>query len=219
MSNSSHNLQESEPSPLLNEASRLYVEGKFDEAVREALKYVDTPDSVVSQDARRLAGLSEFQLGNYAQAKQYWNKVVETSKRPNDWFNLATSSTMSKDIELGRKAFDESLRLYGAGGEGFSTSVTMITYYYIRALIDAGEYVRAFEQLDTLTHLYTHTGVTDYTHLVASTGQSIPDFNAFIEAFHKIMPHIDSGIAKKWLDALRTKVDDSGKSVIDAVYS
>jgi hypothetical protein len=172
-----------------------------------------------SLETQRQTGLDLFQREKFAEAQEIWLGITKSSQDPNDWFNLATSATMSKEIKAGKAAFDKALELADMGKGEFNVSRPTIFYYYMKTLIEAKEFERAFGILQNLlTSHYLGTGNTDDTHLFLSNGGVLmPSFESVISDSEPIFQNIEKIKACNFLSDLKTKVNKEGKEVIEQV--
>src|SRR5688500_6093523 len=69
-------------------------------------------DVAVSNEAKRILGSIHFQKGRYRDSADYWQDLVASSDRPEDWLSVVTATTLSRDFEKAEGYFERALQLF-----------------------------------------------------------------------------------------------------------
>jgi tetratricopeptide (TPR) repeat protein len=197
-----------------NEFDTLWIklnENKYAEVINEATKFIQSDKKSIKNEALKLIGLSYFRNGQYNLSEQTFETLTETSSSPEDWFNLVTSSTLNKNIELSEKAYKKTLELYKEKGTKENIPIPQIYFYYMQGLRDVKEYSKAFQQLEKLTDIYAKLVITDDTFVYM---RGVPFLSHTLEASKEILESIDIEKAKKLISDLMSKVDEEGKDYL-----
>jgi tetratricopeptide (TPR) repeat protein len=80
-------------------------------------------------EANKLIALSYFQMRQFDKSSELFSELIKNSANPDDYFNLATSATMNRDIETGKKAFDGAVEWYKKNGTAQNMSVPNMAFY------------------------------------------------------------------------------------------
>ncbi|HLP50588.1 MAG TPA: hypothetical protein VK154_06860 [Chitinophagales bacterium] len=187
-------------------------EQKFEEVITEVKEILNKDDQADKGEARRLLGLCYFQQGKFDLAEQAYLEQTSTSENSDDWFNLVTSSTLNRNIELGEQAYLKAIEFYKRNATNENLPIPQIYYYYMQALRDIKEYERAFLQLEKLKEIYCSLSITDSTFLYI---RGVPFFQTAIESSKEILENIERGKAESFMKALHNGVDDDGKQYLD----
>ena len=189
----------------------LLKEEKFADVIIKATVIVENGDSKLKNEALKLIGLSYFRQGQFSLSEQTFIKLTENSENPDDWFNLVTSSTLNKNVELSEKAYEKALELYQKNGTNENLPIPQIYYYYMQGLRDTKEYTRAFNQLEKLKDIYSKLVITDSTFLYL---RGVPFLEHTIEASKEILENIDKTKASNFIKEIIDKLDEEGKKYI-----
>ena len=195
----------------LDEAWKNYAERKFNGAIELAKQHVSSPIDGLKYEADKLIALSHFQLREFDKSTPIFSSLLKGSTDPGDYFNLATSATLHKDFEMGKKAFDDAVALYKKAGTAKNMSVPNMAFYYLHSLKDAGAYERAFEQLEFLGEIYKKLVITD-SHFLYMRG--VPFFEHTLEAAKDILKNTASVKVRVWINKLKEVVDEEGKEML-----
>lgn len=200
----------------LNDAWKSYGEKNFAQAILLAQEHANSSDTLLQHEANKVIALSHFQLREFDRSTKFFLELAKDSNNPNDHFNLATSATLNKDFDIGKKAFDNAVEMYRKSGTAENLSIPNMAFYYLHALKDAGAYEKAFEQLEFLGEIYKKLGITD-THFLYMRG--VPFFEDVIKAAKEILKKIPSARAKVWVNKLMESVDEDGKNTLKQLES
>ena len=213
------NISEEKPEiNLTNEKSQLehlwtkFKEEKFSEVINEAIIIVEREDNTLKNEALKLIGLSYFRQGKFNLSEQTFVSLTENSENPDDWFNLVTSSTLNKNVQLSEKAYAKTIELYQKSGTKENLPIPQIYYYYMQGLRDIKEYAKAFEQLNKLKEIYSKLVISDSTFLYL---RGVPFLEHTIEASKEILENIEKTKASNFIRELTDKLDDEGKQYIN----
>lgn len=191
----------------------LFKKEEFEKTIEEAEKHLSRPNTKIVREAKKLIGLSLFRQAKYSESELIFQDLSEQSKNPDDWFNLTTSATLNKNIELSERAFYKSIELYNQNGTQENLSIPNMHCYYMQGLGDVGEFEKAFFHFKKMKEFYSKFVITDSTFLYM---RGMPFFEHFLEASELILKNINLENAKKELIELKSKVDEYGKeSVIE----
>lgn len=195
----------------LNSLWEKFKEGKFEEVISQANNIIERNDPKNHNEAFKLLGLSYFRLGRFDLSEQTFIKLTENSTNPDDWFNLVTSATLNKNIELSEKAYLKTIELYRKKGTKENLPLPHIYYYYMQGLRDVKEYPKAYKQLEKLKEIYSKLVITDSTFLYL---RGVPFLNHTMEASKEILENIDKDLAKTFINDLSKNLDEDGKQYI-----
>ena len=188
-----------------------FKEEKFSEVINEATIIVEQDDKSLKYEALKLLGLSYFRQEQYDLSEQAYLTLTEDSTNPDDWFNLITSSTLNKNVQLSEKAYTKTVELYQKYGSKENLPIPYIMYYYMQGLTDIKEYAKAFEQLEKLKDIYCKLVITDPTFLHL---RGVPFFEDTIKASKEILENIEKTKAIDFIRELSDKLDDEGKQYL-----
>lgn len=210
-----------EISPFFKPAQEALAREDFDGALAKSLLYLNSTDATIAADAHRIAGLSCFQLGRYAEAATYYGWLTTRNPLWDDWFNLCTSSTMNADFVRGKEAFDAMVTMIEKTGPESVTRSNLpnLIYYYMRALIDMKQYDRAITELNKLRGFYESLKVTDRTYVVGATGAFSPSLESILDAAKPIFTHMGKDAASMWLKDFGSRLDEEGKVLTESIVS
>lgn len=201
----------------IQDVVKLMDEEKYEEAISAARPFENDTDKEVSETATKIIGLAYFQLGRYAEAEETFKKLCEKSVFSSDWFSLCTSATMNNDIDLGRKAYDKALELRSNEENKSGRHISMLSFFYMQALIDMKKYDEAFEILDDIKKYYVAAGIIDPTYLFNMYGSLLPSFGEVIGRALPIFIHVGKEKSSAWLEDLATNVDKDGKRDVELI--
>lgn len=184
---------------------------KYEEVISEAKKLIGHKSAVIAKDANKLMGMSLFRQAKYQEALPHFQNATEYNPEINDWFNVVTSGTLSKNVEVGRNAFDKAVQLQLDSGHKEQPSIPCMRQYYACALRDIGEYELALEQINELRQIYEQIIITDTTFFYI---RGVPflshTMDVAVDVFNGLGASFD---AKEWIDSFSSKLDDEGGSI------
>ncbi len=189
-----------------------FEEEKFSEVVSEINDITKGSDEKMDTELLKLLGLCYFKQGQYNLSEEVFIMQTMDSENSDDWFNLLTSSTLNKNIELSEKAFNKVIEFYEKNGTEQNLPIPYVYFYYMQALRDVKEYEKAFEQLKNLKNIYSSLSITDSTFLHL---RGVPFFEHTIDASKKILENIDKNEAVSFIAELKEKVDDYGSEYLE----
>ena len=196
---------------ILEFALTLFEQGDLKGALEEVSKLLNH-DEVT---ALTVMGQFNFQSQIYDEAEKHFLKAVNINPSGVGYFNLATASTMNKNFDKGKEAFEMAIKLKQKE-QGNEFGVQTLVFYYLQCLQEVRQFDRSFEQLNFFRDFYNRTKITDLTHVILASGgdDSIPPFDVVLERAIPTLKHIGEKEAKQWLDQLANNIDDDGKKVI-----
>ena len=190
-------------------------EGKYEEVISAASPHLNSTDKNEVKEANKLIGMSYFRDKNYEASVSFFEAATEHKTETNDWFNVMTSSVLSKKIEKGKKAFSEYLRIQKESGYKQEPTLPQARQYYACALRDVGEYDLALEQIEELREIYEELKITDDTFVYI---RGVPflshTMNVAIDVFRGLGSDFDS---MKWIDDFSKKLDQEGQEYLNEV--
>lgn len=175
----------------------------------ETFQANSNPDLV--RESTKIIGLVKFRQGKFSESEKIFSDSAANSSDPVDWFNLMTSSTLNKNLDISKKAFNKAVDLRMSIKKS-DISVPQIIYYYMLALRDIKEYTLAFDQFIKMADIYGKYGITDDTFLYM---RGVPFFHGAIEQAKSILEHVSKGESEAVLSKLKTQVDEYGKEFLD----
>lgn len=187
-------------------------EEKYDDVIEAAGNVLKEKISLEKQqEALRLTAAAYFHKEQFDLAEQFYKKLTGTSANPDDWFSLATTSTLNRNIETGEKAFEKAIELHQAYGTDKNLPVPQVIYYYMLSLRDIKQYKKAFIQLNRLKDIYCDLQITDSTFLYI---RAVPFFETTLEGSRIILENIHKASAQTFINELKKKIDDEGKQYL-----
>ena len=188
---------------------------KYEEVISEAKKFIGHKSAPTAKDANKLLGMALFRQGRYQEALSYFQKATEYSPDINDWFNVITSGTLSKNVEVGRDAFNKAVQIQLDTGHKEQPSIPVMRQYYACALRDIGKYELALEQINELRPIYEQLKITDTTFLHI---RGMPFLSHTMDVAVDIFNGLDSSFnAHEWIDSFSSKLDDEGQEYLNEV--
>lgn len=188
---------------------------KYEEVIREANKLLGHKSAPITKDANKLLGMVLFRQAKYKEALPYFQKATEYNPDINDWFNVITAGTLSKNIEVARNAFDKALQLQLDCRHKEQPSIPYIRQYYACALRDIGEYDLALEQINELRQIYEQLKITDTTFVYI---RGVPflshTMDVAVDVFNGLGASFD---AQGWIDSFSSKLDEKGQEYLNKV--
>lgn len=188
---------------------------KYEEVIPEAKKLLGHKSAPIAKDANKLIGMALFRQAKYQEALPYFQKATEYNPEINDWFNVITSGTLSKDVEVGRNAFDKAVQLQLDSGHKEQPSIPFMRQYYACALRDIGEYDLALEQINELRQIYEQLKITDTTFVYI---RGVPflshTMDVAVDVFNGLGASFD---AQEWIDSFSSKLDEEGREYLNEV--
>ena len=206
------------PPPDLSVTDKLWEllqNEKYEEVVSEAKKLLGSKSAPIAKDANKLIGMSFFRQAKYQDAASYFQKATEYSPEVNDWFNVMTSETLSKNVERGRNAFDKAIQLQLDTGHKEQPSIPFMRQYYACALRDIGEYWLALEQINELRNIYEQLKITDTTFVYI---RGVPflshTMDVAVDVFNGLGASFDAHV---WIESFSSKLDEDGQEYLNEV--
>lgn len=188
---------------------------KYEEVIPEAKKFLGHKSAPIAKDANKLIGMSLFRQAKYQEALPYFQKATEYNPEINDWFNVITSGTLSKNIEAGRNAFDKAVQLQLDSGHKEQPSIPFMRQYYACALRDIGEYDLALEQINELRQIYEQLKITDTTFVYI---RGVPFLSHTMDVAVDVFNGLGAGFdAQEWIDSFSSKLDEEGQEYLNEV--
>lgn len=188
---------------------------KYEEVIPEAKKLLGHKSAPIAKDANKLMGMALFRQAKYQEALPYFQRATEYNPEINDWFNVITSGTLSKNVEVGRNAFDKAVQLQLDSGHKEQPSIPFMRQYYACALRDIGEYDLALEQINELRQIYEQLKITDTTFVYI---RGVPflshTMDVAVDVFNGLGASFD---AKEWIDSFSSKLDEEGQEYLNEV--
>lgn len=188
---------------------------KYEELIPEAKKLLGHKSALIAKDANKLMGMSLFRQAKYQESLPYFQKATEYNPEINDWFNIITSATLSKNLEVGRNAFDKAVKLQLDSGHKEQPSIPFMRRYYACALRDIGEFELALEQINELRKIYEQLKITDTTFLYI---RGVPflshTMDVAVDVFNGLGVNIN---AQEWIDSFSSKLDEDGQEYLNEV--
>ena len=188
----------------------IFYSGRYKESIEKAdAILLKEPDNI---DVKRIIGLANYKIRRFEQAKNIFAKIAEKTNIKDDWFNLCTSATRSKDLELADKAFYKFMDENSIKGENGMLTQANVLYQYMIALKDIEEYQKAHEQLIVLKKYYAGIKHHDDKFL----GQyGIPFIFTTLVSGKEILDNVyTKEQINNWLNDFAKQVDDYGKDSI-----
>jgi len=204
------------PDPSLTDKLwELLQNEKYEEVIPEAKKLLGHKSAPIAKDANKLMGMALFRKAKYKEALPYFQKATEYNPEINDWFNVITSGTLSKNVEVGRNAFDKAVQLQLDSGHKEQPSIPFMRQYYACALRDIGEYDLALEQINELRLIYEQLKITDTTFVYI---RGVPflshTMNVAVDVFNGLGASFN---AQEWIDSFSSKLDEEGQEYLNEV--
>lgn len=188
---------------------------KYEEVIPESKKLLEHKSAPIAKDANKLMGMALFRQAKYQEALPYFQKATEYNPEVNDWFNVVTSGTLSKNLEVGHNAFDKAVQLQLGSGDKEQPSIPFMRLYYSCALRDIGEYDLALEQINELRQIYEQLKITDTTFVYI---RGVPflshTMDVAVDVFNGLGTSFD---AQEWIDSFSSKLDEEGQEYLNEV--
>ncbi len=196
----------------LKELSDLFYHGKYKECITKSKFLFEAKNIALKLDAKRFCGLANYKLRRFEDAKTVFYDIVNVSNNQDDWFNLCTSATRAKDVNLGKQAFDNFFKSGVEPGLNKMLSMPNVLYQYIIALRDIKEYKLALDQYKQLIGIYAKLQCTEETQLQK---RGVPFLYQTLIIGKEIMQNNYSAPEYDlWLTKLSNQVDIFGKETI-----
>lgn len=200
---------------LTDKLWKLLQNEKYEEVISEAKKLLGHKPALIVKDANKLMGMSLFRQAKYQEALPYFQKATEYNPEINDWFNVITSGTLSKNVEVGRNAFDKAVQLQLDSGHKEQPSIPFMRQYYACALRDIGEYELALEQINELRQIYEQLKITDTTFVYI---RGVPFLSHTMDVAMDVFNGLGASFdAKEWIDSFSSKLDEEGQEYLNEV--
>ncbi len=188
---------------------------KYDEVILGAEKLLGHKSKPIYKDACKLMGMSLFRQAKYREALTYFQKATEYNPTVNDWFNVITAGTLSKNIEIGRNAFEKAVQLQLDTGHKEQPSIAFMRQYYACALRDVGEFQLALEQINELRKIYEQLKITDTTFVYL---RGVPFLSHTMDVAVDVFNGLGSSFdAKEWIDSFSLQLDEEGQEYLNEI--
>jgi len=188
----------------------IFYSGRYKETIEKAQLILSKEPN--NTDIKRIIGLSNYKIRRFEPAKNIFQKIAEETNIKDDWFNLCTSATRCKNLELADKAFYKFMDQNSIKGENAMLTQANVLYQYMIALKDVEEYQKAHEQLIVLKKYYAGIKHHDDKFL----GQyGIPFIFTTLVSGKEILDNVyTKEQINNWLNDFAKQVDDYGKDSI-----
>ncbi len=188
----------------------VFYSGKYKETIKKAEIILSKEPH--NTDVKRIIGLANYKIRRFESAKLIFVEIAEKTNIKDDWFNLCTSATRSKDLKLADKAFYEFMNESSIKGENGMLTQANVLYQYMIALKDIKEYNKAHEQLIVLKKYYAGIKQHDDNFL----GQyGVPFIFTTLVSGKEILDNVyTKEQINNWLNDFAKQVDDYGKDSI-----
>jgi tetratricopeptide (TPR) repeat protein len=210
-------LLNSEQTEDLNSEAKRYLNQQPNNSRVKKQKRTDADKSqkLIKYTAHKM-GMSYFEQAKYGKALPYFLLATHYNPEVSNWFNIVTSATLSGNVELGREAFDNAIKLKEETDEECMT-IPFIYYYYACSLRNAGEYNRALEQINELRKIHEELRNTDSTYLnLRGVPSLVQTIDVSLAVFNGIGKSFD---AIEWLSSFSQKVDEAGQQYLNDIKS
>ena len=203
--------KQTEKSNALDVAWELFQKNEYEKAIEESKNYLNSENIADRLESKKIIGLSHFRQKQYSDSEIIFKEISKYTETPEDWFNLATSATLNKNIELSEIAFNKAVEFYKQSGTKESISIPNMHCYYMQGLSDVGEFEKAFVHFEIMIGFYCQFSITD-SHFLYMRG--MPFFEHFLESSKPILDKINSEKVIKQLTKLKSKIDEYGKNSV-----
>lgn len=188
---------------------------KYDEVIKGANRFLNHKSAVLSKDALKLTGLSLFRKSQYQEALPYFLDASKIEAEVNDWFNIVTSATLSRNIKVGSDAFDKAIELRLKSENNEPPSIPFMRLYYSCALRDINEHKLALMQINELRKIYEQLKITDSTFLYL---RGVPFLSHTMDVAVDVFKGLGSQFSSKdWIDGFAKKLDEEGQKYLTKV--
>lgn len=188
---------------------------KYEEVISGAKKLLGHKSVSIAKDANKIMGMALFRQAKYQEALPYFQKATEYNPGISDWFNVVTSGTLSKNVKVGRNAFDKAVQLQLDSGHKEQPSIPFMRQYYACALRDIGEYELALVQINELRKIYEQLKTTDTTFVYI---RGVPflshTMDVAVDVFNGLGASFD---AQEWIQRFSSKLDEEGQEYLNEV--
>ncbi|GIQ70654.1 hypothetical protein DUZ99_19530 [Xylanibacillus composti] len=200
----------------LEEAQKRLNETDYQGAILYAERHMNSENREVMIEAHKLTALANFRLGNYNKAAKLYEAVTRNNGHDvHTWFNLMTSSILSRNIELGVKAFKVAVDLREKSTNSNDISIPHIKYYYCRAMAEINEYELAIKELNDLMEYYKQLKVTDVMFLYM---RGVPSLAQTMEAAIIILNGLGNSVDHEiWIENIQSELDEEGKKYLEEI--
>jgi len=190
----------------------LFKNEKYDEVIKGADRFLNHKSDVLTKDALKLTGLSLFRKSQYQEALLYFQDASKIEAEVNDWFNIVTSATLSRNIKVGSSAFDKAIQLRFKSENNEQPSIPFMRQYYACALRDVSEHKLALIQINELRKIYEQLKITDSTFLYL---RGVPFLSHTMDVAVDVFKGLGRDFsAKEWIDDFAKKLDEEGQQYL-----
>lgn len=182
---------------------------KYDEVILGAGKLLGNPNEHITKDASKLIGMALFRQAKYQEALPYFQRATEYDPEVNDWFNVISTGTLSKNIEIGRHALEKAIQLQHDTGYKAQPSIPLMRLHYACALRDIGKFLLALEQINELRKIYEQLKITDTTFVYL---RGVPFLSNTMVVAVDVFNGLGSSFnSKEWIESFSSNLDEEGQ--------
>ncbi len=199
----------------LTPAWRALENNDFAEALRLAAAYLNDTNAATHLEAARVAAAARFNLGQFTEALPLFTKIAEKEPTLPHWASVLNAAALAKNTPLTELALSKIEQIYNDPSSKYTAvdiSFHYILFYFIHALCDAGNFDRAFIELNRLRRTYEIATVTDERELHS---KGMPDFTSFLGAASRVLVGFKNPeLIREWFTSLAEKIDPAGNQKI-----
>lgn len=194
------------------ESVKLEFENKDYRSVLElGVPLVDLSKDLQKVELKKKVALSYFREKQFTNALPYFQDIAMQSNISSDWFNVATTSILCKQIDTGMKAFGRAIELAQQDNTNQSIPVGQMSLYVMHALKDIEEYDLAFVQMMKLKDVYTRLKITDVHFLYV---RGLPSIREVLTAGKVVLEKQKIANIEEWLIDFENRIDEEGQQFI-----
>ena len=188
-------------------------ENRLDSVVSAAGELIHSQTPHEALEAHKIMGQVSINRHRYADAVFHFQHVVAIQPSADSWFNLATASVLSGDVEQGEQAFEKALHICVEQGNSAYPSVPFMRLYFCCALIEKNAIESAFHQVNILRSNYEKVRNTDQLFLQQRGLPSLQHTMKVAEdLFRKAREHFDF---ETWLAEFAGRLDPAGQALLE----
>lgn len=163
-------------------------------------------------EMKKMIALSYFREKQFVEALPYFQDLAIQSNNSNDWFNVATTSILCKQIDKGMEAFGKAIDLSQQNNTNQSIPIGHMSLYIMHAFKDIEEYDLAFVQMMKLKDVYTQLKITD-DHFLFVRG--LPSIRQVLTAGKEVLEKQKVMNCDEWLNDFGNSIDQEGQNYIE----
>jgi tetratricopeptide (TPR) repeat protein len=172
---------------------------------------LDLAAKLQAAEAEQLRGLACFHLGRHAEAMEHLGNFAAQNGLALDWFNYANAAAMAHSPERALQAFAQCKASHGHDKQAANISLPMMTWYFCKAMQEAGNLKLVGGELEVLRQGYLQARITDAHYLYTRGMPAFEDFLEIFSAWLALLP-VDEANAR-WQE-LNNNVDAQGKAAL-----